>query len=262
MITVERAINRVRRDLTLASLLKFSLGLALAGCFMVGPDNLKVLAIIAIGSLWFWLSMNSARGSRVAAASPVLIAAGNFEEAERNIERTVQTFSLFRNVKLQALHHLAVLRHAQHRWQESAMLAKALLGQRLGALQPISVSTRLLLADSLLEMQDLTGAYDALSGIRRDQLSLSEMLKFQTLEVDYCTNIAAWDVVMDHVMNRVRLSELMPAGASGRTQAMIALAALKRGKNELSGWLKSRAELLVDVPNLLVERPALRELWP
>jgi hypothetical protein len=262
MITVDRAINRVRRDLTLATLLKFALGLALAGCFMVGPDNLRFLAIITIGSLWFWLSLNSARGSRVAAASPVLIAAGNYEEAERNIERVVRTFSLFRNVKLQALHHLAVLRHAQHRWQESATLAKALLGQRLGALQPINISTRLLLADALLEMNDMTGVYETLSSIRRDQLSLGEMLKFQTLEVEYCTNIAAWDVVMDHVMNRVRLTELMPAGPSGRTQAMIALAALKRGKNELSTWLKSRAELLIDVPNLLVERPALRELWP
>jgi len=76
MITVDRAINRVRRDLTLATLLKFALGLALAGCFTLGPDNIRFLGIITIGSLWFWLSLNSARGSRVAAASPVLIAAG------------------------------------------------------------------------------------------------------------------------------------------------------------------------------------------
>jgi len=77
-----------------------------------------------------------------------------------------------------------------------------------------------------------------LTSVRRDQLSLSEMLKFQSLEVEYCTNISAWDVVMDHVMNRVQLAELMPAVPSGRTQAMIALAALKRGRNELSNWLK------------------------
>jgi len=262
MITVDRAISRVRRDLTLATLLKFSLGVALAACFTLGPDPIRFFGLVGIGALWIWLSMNSAKGSRVAAASPILIASGNYEEAERNIEQVVRTFSLFRAVKLQALHHLAVLRHAQRRWQESATLSKALLGQRLGSLAPIGTSTRLLLADSLLEMHDLTGVHETLNSLRRDQMSLGEMLKYQSLEIEYCTSIAAWDVVMEQVMNRVRLAELMPAGGSGRTQAMIALAALKREKTGLSSWLKARAELLADVPAMLIERPMLRELWP
>ena len=74
----------------------------------------------------------------------------------------MRSFSLFRTVKLLSLHHLAVLRHAQRRWRDSAMLSQALLRQRLGSLQGVSRSSRLMLADSLLELGDLRGAHEAL----------------------------------------------------------------------------------------------------
>src|SRR3712207_6854480 len=54
--------------------------------------------------------------------------------------QALRSFSLFRAVKLLSVHHLAVLRHAQKRWQDSAMLCRALLGQRLGSLQSLSRS--------------------------------------------------------------------------------------------------------------------------
>src|SRR5690242_11708000 len=124
MLPPDAIISRVRRDLTLSMLIKGLLGAAvIASVVAAVPDHLRFVALIGIGSIWFWLSLNSARSSRAAAASPSLIASGQFDEAEKNIEQTVTTFSLIRSVKLQSLHHLAVLRHAQRRWQESAQLA-------------------------------------------------------------------------------------------------------------------------------------------
>lgn len=262
MLPVDAAINRVRRDLTLGTLLKTGLAITVFGCFLVGPDNVRILSLAGVGSLWFWLSLNSARGSRAAAESPVLIAAGEFEAAERNIENTVRTFSLFRNVKLQALHHLAILRHAQRRWQESAALSRALLGQRLGPLQPISTSTRLLLADSLLEMNDLRGTYDAIAGLYREQLSLPEVLNLMSVQLDYSARIGAWASMIDSVMAKVQLAELLPSGAAARSQALMALAARNLGRAALSDWLAARAALLADTGKLVAERPALGELWP
>jgi hypothetical protein len=262
MLPVDATISRVRRDLTLSILLKAALTCAAIVCFfMAGPDNARFLALLGIGSLWFWLSLNSARSSRVAAQSPSLIAAGHFEEAERNIEQSILTFSLIRAVKLQTLHHLAMLRHAQRRWQESATLAQALLAQRLGALQPLSKSTRLLLADSLLEMNDLRGAYNAIASLHREQLSLAELLNLLAIQMDYSARASGWDSMLQNVMGKLQLAELMPAAISGRTQALLGLAAKKVGRDDLANWLRSRAELLADAERLVTERPLLSELW-
>jgi len=262
MLPVEAAIHRVLRDLKLTTVLKAALACAVVVCFWVGSDDVRIVALLGIGSLWFWLSLSSARGSRSAAESPALIARGQFEEAERNIEHTVRSFSLFRAVKLQALHHLAVLRHAQRRWQESAALARALLGQRLGPLQPLSRSTRLLLADSLLEMNDLRGTFDALAGLHREPLSLAEMVNLLAVELDYSARIGAWEPMMQDVMSKVQLAELMPSRPSARVQGMLALAARKTGRRELGDWLAARAQLLADVHQLASERPLLSEVWP
>jgi hypothetical protein len=263
MLPVDTTISRVRRDMTLSTLLKIVLTCAALACMLGGGgDNMRVVGLLGIAGLWFWLSINSARSSRTAAESPSLIASGQFEEAERNIEQTVRTFSLFRPVKLQALHHLALLRHAQRRWQESAALARALLRQRLGALQPISRPTLLLLADSLLEMGDVRGAYDAISRLYRERLSLAEVLNLLAIQLDYSTRIAAWPSMLDNVMEKVQLAELMPPAVAARSQAAMALAARKVGRADLADWLRARVELLTDAKQLAQERPVLAELWP
>ena len=90
------------------------------------------------------LGYHSVRGSQLASVSPSLIAAGQFELAEHQIEQALRTFSLFRTSKLLSLHHLAVLRHAQRRWMDAAELCTALLRQRLGALAGLSRQSRLI----------------------------------------------------------------------------------------------------------------------
>ena len=261
--TASSIISRVRRDLTLGRVLQAALSFALVFCFLSGAgDNVRFISLLAIGSLWFWMGLNSARGSRTAAESPSLIASGQFDAAEKNIEQTVRSFSLFRTVKLQALHHLAVLRHAQRRWQESAVFAQALLSQRLGALQPISRPTRLLLADSLLEMNDLRGAYFALNGLHQEHLTLPESMSLLAVQLDYSARVGAWQAMMQNWMAKVRLAELMPASASARAQGYLALAAIKVRRDDVAAWLRQRAELLADVTRLAEERPLLAEVWP
>ncbi|HXE53516.1 MAG TPA: hypothetical protein VN541_10895 [Tepidisphaeraceae bacterium] len=261
MLPVESAIYRVRRDLILTMLLKAALAVAIAGCFLVGPENARLFGLLGIGAFWMWLSISSARSSRTAAESPSLIAAGQFDEAERNIEQTVRTFSIFRAVKLQSLHHLALLRHAQRRWRESAVLSRELLDQRLGALQPISRPTRLLLADSLLEMGDLHGAHEAMAALSYERLSLPETLNLLAVQLDYSSRVGAWGFMMHDVMNKVQKTELMPPPISARSQAFLALAARRKGRQDFAAWLMARAELLADVQRLITERPILRELW-
>src|SRR5204863_1852352 len=234
MIQVHDAISRMRRDLTLGSMLK---GLLLGAAFLcllldtvARPAGFSgSLALTIIGGIWLTLSYRSWKGSRIAAISPALIASGNFEQAEQHIDEALRAFSIFRTVKLRSLHHLALLRHAQRRWVESVVLCQELLQQRLGALGGISRSTRLILADSLLNVGDLHHAHEALAGLYQQRLSLGEALELTLVQTDYLSRVGAWEQMMQGIGQQVQLAELLPTDASARVQALLALAAKKVG---------------------------------
>jgi len=50
----------------------------------------------------------------------------------------------------------------------------------------------LLLLDDLLNLGDLSGAYEVLSRLHGQMLTLSEALAMQVLHLDYCARVGAW----------------------------------------------------------------------
>ena len=263
MIRAETAISRFRRDVTFGRLVRGLFAAALLGTFLlpltpVKLDPLLVLPVIAC--VFLALTLGSVKGSRLVTESPSLIAAGQFDEAEKRIDQALRGFSLFRHVKVLGLHHLALLRHAQKNWQESALLCRALLRQN-GGVQGIGKPARLMLADSLLEMGDVRGAGDAIGDLFRQRLSLAEVLKLLVVQLDYQSRVGAWSDMTGGLAAKVQLAELMPAPSAARAQALLALAAKHVGRADWSDWLKRRAELLADVQRLATERPVLWELW-
>jgi hypothetical protein len=207
------------------------------------------------------LSFTSAKNSRILAPSPELIASGQFEEAEQRIDQAMRAFSISRTSKLLGLHHLAALRHKQRRWQDAATLCRAVLGQRLATLPELDRSTRLMLADALLELGDVRAAGDALAPLRFQPLGLNDQLVLLQVELDVLSRLGAWDAMLTGLPGKVQLAELMPPLAAARVQAMLALAAMKRGLTDWSVWLRNRVELLADVGKLTTDRAVLWELW-
>jgi hypothetical protein len=265
MIPAQAAISRFRRDLILSALVRGLMGAAAAAALLAGPlmdwrfeGGILLIGIIV---LWFVLSFRSMRGTRLATDSTALIATGQFEQAEAQLDSALRSFSLFRTAKLLGLHHLAVLRHAQRRWQDSALLCQTVLRQRLGNLQGLSRSSLLLMADDLLNLGDLPGTWEALRRLYEHRLTLSEALNLQLLQLDYLSRIGAWDEMLAGTRVKVQMSELMNSNGAARSQALLALAAHKRGRAELSNWLRRRAELLVNPDALIADRPLLRELF-
>jgi hypothetical protein len=266
MIQAEHAIARFRRDAQVSAVVRVVLAVAALFC-LVGPVVFgraldTGILMLSVGTVWLVLSFRAARGSVTTREFPALIAAGRYDIAEQRIERTLRTFSLFKGVKLLGLHHLAMLRHAQSRYPETAMLCRTVLGQRLGGMTSLSKQSRLMLADALLGMNDLPGAYDAIIRLYDQRLSLGEALSLLKIELDYESRVGAWPQMLHNVRTKVELSELMPAASSARCQALLALAAKKVGRTDLIEWLRKRAELLGDVETLKNERPVLNELWP
>ena len=141
------------------------------------------------------------------------------------------------------------------------MLCRALLRQRLGPASGLGRSSHLILADALLEMNDLRGAHESLLRLYDQRLSLGEALNLLGVQLDYLGRIAAWDAMLAQLATRVQLTELMPTPAAAQAQALLALAARKRGRADWESYLRRRAELLVDREKLIDRRPVLRELW-
>lgn len=263
MIPAETVISRVRRDLTLSTVLKgLIIGVGVATFIMrgaIGPSHLLVLALL--GLAWIVLSYRSAMGSRRAVDSQSLIAAGRYEAAEEQIEQVLGTFSLFRTSKLLGIHQLAVLRHAQQRWADAAVLCRALLGRRLGPIKGVNKQCRLMLADAMLELGDSNGAHDALAGLYQQRLTLAEAINLVAVQADFHGRSGNWAELAAGIENKVQLAELMPSSLAARTQALLALAAKKTGRDDWASWLTRRAELLTDVQELCARRPILWELW-
>jgi hypothetical protein len=265
MMPAQLAIARFKRDLTLGRVLNVILLAGIAFSFFFGGaiNNQvgDVLLVLVIGAIWIFLGYHSIRGSRLSAGSPSLIAAGQFEQAEEQIEGALRSFSLFRASKMLSLHHLAVLRHAQRRWGDAAELCRALLHQRLGTMNALARQSRLILADSLLEVGDLRGAYDALTSLYQQRLTLAEAISLQAVQLDYLWRINAWDAMFSGVGTKVSLSELAGTPNAARMQALLALAARRLGRTYWEDFLRRRVALLVDVNQLVAERPILRELF-
>jgi tetratricopeptide (TPR) repeat protein len=266
MIPVQAAIRRCRRDLAIGAAIRALLLGAIFALTVVGTAlNITSGAMfVGIGAIWVvWMSLNvrSMRASRLAASSPSLIAAGDFESAEEQIEQAIRSFSLFRAVKLMALHYLAVLRHAQRRFDEAAAAAQAVLSHRLGAAASLSVRARLILADALLAMGDLAGAYEAIRVLYSQRLSLTEAVNLAAVQAEYQARIGDWTGLLSGIARKVELSELLPTQTSVKLQASLALAAGKLGRTDWCDWLRQRVELLVDAAELTAERPWLAALW-
>ena len=265
MLSAQSAIHRYRRDVALGLVVRSLLVAAGVASVLVLPFVVRgfdaSFGLAIVFGVWLVLSLTSAKSSRLLAPSPELIATGQFEEAERLIDESTRAFSLSRTSKLLGLHHLAVLRHKQRRWQEAVALARAVLGQRLSALPGLDRSTRLILADALLELGEVRGAADAISPLRAVQLPLPESLALLQSELDVMSRMGAWDAMLAGLPGKVQLAELMPPHAAARVQACLALAASKRGMADWADWLRRRVELLADVGKLTADRPVLWELW-
>lgn len=259
MMPVDDAIARTRRDLTVGSVIRYALLVAAAGVVIKGISH--PLVFVGFVGVCLVLAYRSALGARLAAEPPALIAAGDYDEAERRIEHAVRSFSPSRTAKLLNLHHLAVLRHAQRRWAESARLCQALLRLRPGTPAGLSRSSRLMLADAMLELGDAAGAYRAIDGLYGQRLTLAEAMNLLVVQLDYQSRVGDWGGMASSIASKAQMAELLPTERSARAQALLALAARRTGRTDWDALLRRRAELLADVRELVARRSVLSELW-
>ncbi len=215
-----------------------------------------------------WLAMSFA-ASRVTHQIPHMTALIDTDPAaaERLLAANLRRIPLSRSIRLILYHRLAVLRHSQHRFPETAAICHAVLTHYPPALtqrDPLSVPTfgsgpalnapglgshvrshlLIMLVDAHLRGSDLLGAYLGLTELHRLPLNLVDLIQRVVLQTRYELAAGHDHAVLRDVKQKVNLAEIMPPAQCGAMHAMLALAAKRTDHTTLAHWLQQRAQLL------------------
>lgn len=264
VISAPRAITLARRWLRVATgfHVALALGIAAAAAWGVsrgaGPSAVGAAALFWLAAVVFVVGL-SIRSRRFAADAVPLIAAGEFDAAEDRITQSLASFSVLRSTKLLGLQQLAMLRHAQSRWAEAAALARELLDRRGRREQRLETPSRLVLAESLLELGQLDAAGAELGALAAAPLDLRETLITTAIRLDWHARRDEPAAMLAHLSATLGLVELLPPPLLARTHALLAWAAWRVGDETRRAFLARRAQLLGDVDAMVARQPMLRD---
>lgn len=263
MMPAEQALWRLNRDMVLTWVVNIGLAVVVFVLLLLGnsSDFSPIFLVVIPILIWIVLAFQGMRETRNAMQWPILIASGRLEEAERQIEQSIRGFTLLRSVKLMSLHHLALVRMAQRRWQEAAALSRALLKYRMPRDRSVTNSVLLILGNAAIRTGDWQEAYRAIMQLRQQQLFLDEQLSLLSIECAYMARTGAWRELLHGIDAKTRLAELMPGELAAQTQGLLALGASRCGRTDWMMYLRDRCQLLCDPDRLCAEEPMLRELW-
>jgi hypothetical protein len=262
-LTAGNAVRLSRRWNAVAALVQLGLIVGVAAGVAYGW-RYSSGAFIATGLMLAWLVMAiaSVRSRRLAVESASFIANGDYAQAERLLEDSLRGFSILGSSKVFGLHQLATVRHARGQWQDVAELCEEVLRRGNAGMTDVHKPTRLMLTDALLELGQDGPAGLQLAALSRARLNLQETISLLSLQLDHGLRAGDFESIARDLAQKTSLSELMPARAAGKAQAILALAAKRTMQVDFAATLTRRASLLCDVEELIRHRPALAELWP
>lgn len=259
-ITADRAIALARWWLRLGTLFNVLMVAAIFVTSVVGVrQGFGSMPAFLTALVWLAVLVVSVRARRLAIDAVPLIAAGEFGLAEDRLSQSLRSFSVLRSSRLLGLQQLALLRHSQSNWADVAKLCRELIDRQRPAEQAIDVPSRLMLAESLIELGELPAAAREIATLSARRLALRDTLLLTHLRLEL--QIAAGHVAeaAARMETTLALVELMPPAVSARCHALLALAAKRMGRHDWHAFLARRAALLADVDDLVAARPFLRE---
>lgn len=166
--------------------------------------------------------------------------------AEHNLVAAMSRRPLMRWVRLLLYHRMALLRHRQQRFDESAAICQAVLSYPLGTAASARASLLLTLAEAELEQGNLPVAYIALMRLHTVPTTLVEALQRLVLQTRYEVACGYDSLVLRQYRQKIRQAECMPAAACGTMHGLLFVAASRLEQNELAHWLHQRMQLLLE----------------
>jgi hypothetical protein len=236
----ELTIDRAIRLLALAAVI---LALTLDSFWNTLIPHLSTIIMVGVAIGWIALSMVS---GRVFHQLPLIT--GWVERdpgaAESAIALALPRRPLQRSVRLLLYHRLAMLRHRQQRFAESAAICQALAGEKLEPAVNIRVNVLLMLLEAQLECGNLAGAYAALAQLHQLPLGLVEGLQRLALQVRYEVACGYDAQALQGLDQKIAMIEMLPGPPCGALHGLLAIAATRLRHARLAEWLWRRATLI------------------
>ena len=246
----------MRRQIAWDSIIRWGLlGLMLAMLVWVldgesfGKEGMGGVVILLLVMGWFALNMVNARtGRELAQISGVV--ESDPKSAENWISLALGRKPLLKWVRLMIYHRLAMVRHRQHEFAESAEICSAVLAYRLGPAEGTRSHLLLMLTEASLEMGDMGKAYASLTDLYKQKVSLIEALQRLSLQIRYELVTGNYTAAATNIDAKLEMIELLPAAQCGVVHEMLSIAASQTGGLELAEYLDKRAKLLCETEQL------------
>jgi len=219
--------------------------------------RLSFIALLTLLVGWVLVILRSIRLTREIQTGSVLMAIGKLDDAEVWLKRGMTCFSLSRRTKLMAGEVLASLFLRRGAHGEVIAICRELLRYPLKRLHHMWVNTRLMLADSLLMLDRLAEAYEAILGVYDVPLSLEARMKLLPIQLRY--ELAAGHAAssVSSLPEKLRIAELMDSEGAALVHALLAEACRRQAMPAQHAFLAERPRLYHHLDKLADRVPAI-----
>jgi len=200
--------------------------------------------------LWICLAISSMHQSRTLQMARVLLGTGQSDNARVWLGRVMTGLSLSPRIQFVACQHLAFVFFARSAHKEVVAICYELLRHRLGRLRHVIVNTRLMLADSLLTLDRVAEAYEAIVPVYELSLSLADRMKLLPVQLRYELTAGQSALVVRSLPEKVRVAELLDSQQAALVHAMLAEGCRQQSMSAESAFLLRRARLYADLEPL------------
>lgn len=255
---LENILRNFRRQMFMVHALRLAIVVVLSAviiwtAYLPEQEGKRVLFLtVAVSVLtWVLLIIGSARTVREVQAGSVLLGMGQLDDAEVWLRKALANFSLSVKGKLIAGQQLAALFMKRQAHEEVVTICRVLLAQRLKHLRGVWINTRIMLADSLLYLDRVHEAYEAMRPVYDVSLSLADRIKLLPVQLRYELAAGHADFTVRSLKEKIQIAELLDSAGAALVHALLAEACRRRAMTAQSNFLIERARLYHDLDKLV-----------
>lgn len=264
-VAVDGILQAFRRNLRFLLGLRLVVGLIFAFVFVWTwslPEGTGrvVLGLLMLGALLLWAAflVRSVRLMREIQAGNMLVALGRMEDAEARLGRILGRFSFSERGQLMLLQQLAGLLFIRERFHDVVAICRELLRHRLGRARGLGFATRVMLADSLLQLNRVEEAYAAIRPVYDAPLTLAERMKLLPVQLRYELAAGHAAAAAQGLPQKVQVAELLDSQGAALVHALLAEACRRQSMRAQEAFLAERARLYHDLEPLAEKHPVIR----
>jgi hypothetical protein len=225
------------------------------------PDETGVRSFLLVAAAgvatWLLLVIHSFRLAQEVQTAGALLSLGQLDNAEVWLRRAIRRFSFSLRGKLFAGQQLASLFFRRDDFPRVVSVCRELLRHRFRGMKTQWVTTRLLLADSLLMLGRIDEAYNAMRPVYTVSLSLADRIKLLPIQLRYELAADHSESAVRALAEKVRVAELLDSPRAALVHALLAEACRREKMEPEQNYLTERAVLYHDLEEIVDRYPVI-----